>query len=112
MDLGRPYPPALDDVIRHAQRLREYLSRREETTYPFHPGGAWLTGRAGEVQCVVALVAVDWYAARVSTDAAIVRLNRYLREMHDGLAMHLDVGRPPCCSTRPRAASPAALPRA
>ena len=46
---------------------------------------------------LVALVALDWHHKRLSGEAAATKLARYVKEIHDGLAMHLDVGMPPCC---------------
>jgi|HubBroStandDraft_6_1064221.scaffolds.fasta_scaffold147663_2 hypothetical protein len=110
MPLPRRYPPELDAVLQHAQRLREFIARKERATYILDPGGPWIAGRSGEIQCVVAIVALDWHEGRHGTEGAVVSLNRYLRELHDGLAMHLDVGQPPCCRPprdRPTPRSPA-----
>ncbi len=106
MSFGSRYPPGLNDVIRHAQRLKDYLARKERTTYPFDPASPWLTGRSGEVQCVVALIALDWHEGRVTTEAAVAKLGRYVRDLHDGLAMHLDIEMPPCCRAMPAEALP------
>jgi len=97
MLLPRRYPPELDAVLQHAQRLREFIARKERSTYIFDPGGPWIAGRSGEIQCVVALVALDWHEGRHGTEGAVLSLNRYLRGLHDGLAMHLDIDQPPCC---------------
>lgn len=94
---GTRYPVVLQAVMNHAQRLRGFLEERERRTHPGDAGAQWVTGRAGEVQCVVALVALDWHQQRLSTEAAATTLARYVREIHDGLAMHLDIGMPPCC---------------
>jgi hypothetical protein len=94
---GARYPAVFQAVMNHAQRLRGFLEERERKAHPGDAGAPWLIGRAGEIQCVVALVALDWYHERVSGEDAALRLSRYLREIHDGLAMHLDVGMPPCC---------------
>ena len=97
MLLPRRYPPELDAVLQHAQRLREFVARKERGTYIFDAGGPWIAGRSGEIQCVVALVALDWHEGRHGTEGAVLSLNRYLRGLHDGLAMHLDIDQPPCC---------------
>jgi hypothetical protein len=94
---GTRYPAVLQAVMNHAQRLRMFLEERERRTHPNDAEAPWLIGRAGEVQCVVALVALDWYQERLSAQDAALRLSRYVRGLHDGLAMHLDVGMPPCC---------------
>jgi hypothetical protein len=109
MAFSRRYPPELDAVLQHAQRLREFIARKERATYIFDPGGSWITGRSGEIQCVVAIVAMDWHEGRHCTDGAVVSLNRYLRGLHDGLAMHLDIEQPPCC--RPPRDRPTPRPR-
>jgi hypothetical protein len=95
--VGTRYPIVLQAVMNHAQRLRTFLNEREGRMRPGDAGLHWLTGRAGEVQCVVALIALDWHQDRLSSDAAAAKLARYVREIHDGLAMHLDIGMPPCC---------------
>ncbi len=97
MAFPRRYPPELEDVLQHAQRLREFIARKERATYIVDPGGPWIAGRAGEIQCVVALAALDWHEGRHCTEGAVASLNRYLRGLHDGLAMHLDIDQPPCC---------------
>jgi hypothetical protein len=94
---GTRYPAVLQAAMNHALRLRAFLEERERAARPNDPEAAWLIGRAGEVQCVVAILALDWYHERLSGPDAALRLSRYLREIHDGLAMHLDVGMPPCC---------------
>jgi hypothetical protein len=94
---GTRYPIVLQAVMNHAQRLRVYLEDRERRVHPFDPGAFWLSGRAGEVQCVVALVALDWHQGRLTSEAGAAKLARYIKDIHDGLAMHLDVEMPPCC---------------
>ena len=104
---GTRYPVALQAVMDHAQRLRSFLDDRESRAYPGDAVAHWVIGRAGEVQCVVALVALDWHQKRLSGEAAATKLARYVKDIHDGLAMHLDVGMPPCCRVPlPRAARP------
>jgi hypothetical protein len=103
---GPRYPVVLQAVMNHAQRLREFVEDRERRVRRGDPGAWWLTGRSGEIQCVVAIVALDWHQKRLSSEDAATRLARYLRELHDGLAMHLDVEMPPCCrGTRKPSAS-------
>ncbi len=46
---------------------------------------------------MVALVALDWHQQRLASDVAAAKLAQYVRDIHDGMAMHLDIGRPPCC---------------
>lgn len=94
---GTRYPVVLQAVIDHAQRLRRFVEDREGRARPGDAGAQWLTGRAGEIQCVVALVALDWHQQRLSGEDAAVKLARYVKEIHDGMAMHLDIGMPPCC---------------
>jgi hypothetical protein len=94
---GTRYPVVLQAVMNHAKRLRTVLEDRERRMHPCEPGACWLTGRAGEVQCVVALAALDWHQGRLTGDAAASKLARYVKDIHDGMAMHLDIGMPPCC---------------
>jgi hypothetical protein len=102
MLIRRRYPPELDAVLEHARRLQDFIGRKERAIYIFDPGGPWIAGRAGEIQCVVALVAMDWHEGRHDTEAAVASLNRYLRGLHDGLAMYLDIEQPPCCRPLPK----------
>ena len=99
---GTRYPVVLRAVMSHAQRLRSFVAERENHLRPGDAGAPWLIGRAGEIQCVVALVALDWHHERLSTEAAAARLARYLKDLHDGLAMHIDVDLPPCCQSLQR----------
>jgi hypothetical protein len=94
---GTRYPAALQAALNHSQRLREVLAAREARMALDDPRAQWLIGRAGEVQCVVALVALDWHHERVTGEEAAARLGRYIRYLHDGMAMHLDIGSPSCC---------------
>jgi hypothetical protein len=97
---GTRYPAVLQAVMNHAERLRGFLLERERKVRVGDPGASWIIGRAGEVQCVVALIALDWYEERYTGQEAAIRLSRYVREIHDGLAMHLDIAMPPCCKLR------------
>jgi hypothetical protein len=94
---GTRYPVVLQAVMNHAQRLRLFLEERERRTQADDPGASWLIGRAGEIQCVVALAALDWHQSRLSGEGAASVLARYIKDIHDGMAMHLDIGMPPCC---------------
>jgi hypothetical protein len=96
------YPVVLQAVMNHAQRLQSFLEDREKRARLGDTGAMWLSGRAGEIQCVVALVAIDWHQQRLSTEAAASGLARYIKAIHDGLAMHMDVGLPSCCQGAPR----------
>ena len=91
--------------MNHAERLRVFVEDRERRARPGDAATSWLTGRSGEIQCVVALVALDWHQQRLSGEASAVKLACYLREIHDGLAMHLDIGMPPCCRAPIKAAA-------
>jgi hypothetical protein len=98
MTPGAPhYPPVLQVVLDHAARLAELLTQRERACTPEEAGALWLAGRATEVQCVAAAAAVDWHEGRRSAASAAGRLARYLRDLHEGLAIHLGVGMPSCC---------------
>jgi hypothetical protein len=97
-----PYPIVLRAVMNHAQRLRSFIAERENHLSPGEAAAPWLIGRAGEIQCMVALITLDWHQERLSTEAAAARLARYLKDLHDGLAMHIDVAMPPCCQTLQR----------
>src|SRR5258708_8804001 len=102
---GPFYPVIFQAVINHAERLAELLAQRERVTREFDAGALWLMGRAAELECVAAMVVVDWQEGRLPAEAAASKLARYVRELHDGLAMHLDVEMPACCHA-PLATSP------
>jgi hypothetical protein len=110
--VGPRYPVVLQAVMNHANRLRSFVEDRESRARPGDPGLPWLTGRAGEIQCVVALVALDWHQQRLSGEAAATKLARYVRDLHDGLAMHLDIGMPPCCRVVSKCSAGVPRPRA
>src|SRR5215831_10843059 len=99
---GSRYPVVLRAVMSHAQRLRSFVADRENHLRVGDAAAPWLIGRAGEIQCVVALIALDWHQGRLSTEAAAAQLARYLKDLHDGLAMHIDVAMPPCCQSLQR----------
>jgi hypothetical protein len=105
---GTRYPVVLRAVMNHAERLRSFIEDREGHVRAGDPVAPWLIGRGGEIQCVVALVALDWHQQRLSNEAAATVLARYVKDIHDGLAMHMDVGLPPCCQ-RPLRRSSGAL---
>ncbi len=103
---GPYYPLILQAVMNHAERLAELLARREQGQPTPDGGGAWLIGRAAELRCIAGIVAIDWHEGRLSAEAAACKLARYVRELHDGLAMHLDVAMPGCCRGRAEAPRP------
>ncbi len=94
---GPYYPLVLDAVMRHAERMSELLMLRERNTAPGAPGHGWLVGRAAELRCVAAVLGRDWHDGKLTPGAAAVELARYLRQNHDGLALHLNLERPSCC---------------
>ncbi len=110
--VGPRYPVVLQAVMNHANRLRSFVEDRESRARPGDPGLPWLTGRAGEIQCVVALVALDWHQQRLSGEAAATKLARYVKDLHDGLAMHMDIGMPPCCRGASKRSAAVVRPRA
>jgi hypothetical protein len=96
-ELVPDYPYALRELLAHARRLMDLLAKHERRASPYDSGGAWLIGRASELRCVIALVAMDWHKGLLSSDAAARKLGRHVRDLHDGLAIYLDIGRPACC---------------
>ena len=95
---GPFYPPRLQASVNHAERLYGILQEQEElaaaarSTVP-----AWLIGRAGELEQVVAATVQQWRAGRHRTESAAAALDEHLDALHDGLAAWLGLTSPLCC---------------
>jgi len=99
---GPFYPLPLQSAVNHAERFCALLEGYELTP----PSDderflAWLTGRAGEVTTVVGSAVTDWRNGAYSDDAAGMRIEQYMRGLHEALVLY-DVindrtGLPDCC---------------
>ncbi len=94
----RCYPPGLQLAINHAERFTQLMNRLEATKPPEDPlGRAWLTGRADEVETVLASFVADWHAGRLSAAAAETAANSYLQTLHAGAQRRLGPISLYCC---------------
>lgn len=99
---GPFYPHPLQSAVDHAERFCGLLEDYELSS-PSRDEGflAWLSGRAGEVTRVVESAVGDWKGGGKSADAAGMRIEEYLRGLHEALVVHNVVtdqtGLPPCC---------------
>jgi hypothetical protein len=94
---GPFYPPLLQDVVNHAERMVTMLGRTPVADAA-DEASAWLVGRAGEIECFVSAVIGDWSEARISAGHALGEINAYLNELHCDLPRRLGVRRPRCCA--------------
>ena len=92
---GPHYPPALQRVVNHAERIADLLATPELSA----GGEPWVVGRSEEIASYVGVVAADWRAGMTTEDAAAVTIGRYLVELHDGLSLHFGIRQPRCCNT-------------
>jgi hypothetical protein len=100
-------PQALQAAVRHAERLVGLLAREEARGGGDDLAGAWLTGRAGEVERFVEALVEDWRRGRRTSPAAAAALADYLHALHEGMRQHLRIQAPECCAdaTVPTAAA-------
>jgi hypothetical protein len=95
---GPFYPPRLQASINHAERLVTVLAREEQAqAHRPPPAGAWLIGRAGELEQFAEAIAGDWRTRRRSEAATASALEAYLAELHDSMAARLGMTEPSCC---------------
>ena len=99
---GPFYPARLQRSVNHAERLCNVLQRAEEdASMARPPPPAWLIGRAGELEQVVATSVQQWREGRQHADTVAARLDEHLDGLHDGLAAWLGLTAPPCCHGAP-----------
>jgi hypothetical protein len=94
---GPFYPPALQAVINHAERLSDLLAVRELTPPAEEWAGAWTIGRADEVARFAEHVVGLWQERRLGDRGAASMLEGYLAVVHEGLARHFGRAAPSCC---------------
>jgi hypothetical protein len=95
---GPFYPPALQVVINHAERLSELLVIHELAPPTQEWAQAWMTGRADEIARFVEHVALLWREGTLTDADAAATLDGYLAGLHEGLAKHLKCAAPSCCA--------------
>jgi hypothetical protein len=94
---GPFYPPALQAVINHAERLSELLGIHELAPPTQEWALAWMTGRADEIVRFVEHVVALWREGTLKDADAAATLDGYLAAVHEGLATHLKCDAPSCC---------------
>jgi hypothetical protein len=94
---GPFYPPALQSVVNHAERLSDLLAIRELTPPSEEWAGAWTTGRADEIVRFAEHVIGLWRERRLGERGAASMLEGYLAVVHEGLARHFGREPPSCC---------------
>lgn len=94
---GPFYPPALQAVVNHAERLSELLAIHELAPPTQEWAHAWMTGRADEVVRFVEHVAGLWQGGKVREAEAASTLDGYIAELHEGLSKHLGCEAASCC---------------
>jgi len=95
---GPFYPPRLQTSVNHAERLCGILQEQEQLAAAARSQApAWLIGRAGELEQVVAATVQQWRAGRRGTETAAAALDEHLDALHDGLAAWLGLTSPLCC---------------
>jgi hypothetical protein len=109
---GPFYPPVLQAVVDHAERLWDLLALRELTPPTEEWAEAWTMGRADEIVRFAEHVIGLWEERRLADGGAASMLEGYLAVVHQGLTRHFGFDAPRCCTARggrPRAASPPCL---
>ena len=103
---GPFYPPDLQAVVNHAERLADLLVAHELSPPEDEWAQAWLLNRAAEVAQYVEHVVASWRTGGVDEATAARALDGYLVIVHDGMARHLAHAPKTCCraqdsTTRP-----------
>ncbi len=100
---GPFYPPTLQQVVNHAEKLREVVAIHELTPPSDEWAEVWLLGRAQEIGEFVGEIARAWRGGEISDQKAARSLVGYIESLHAGLARHLGVTVPTCCRASPNA---------
>jgi len=95
---GPFYPPALQALVNHAERLSELLAVHELAPPTQEWAQVWMTGRADEVVRFVEHVVALWRGGKLKDADAAATLDGYLVALHEGLAKHLSCDAPSCCA--------------
>lgn len=102
---GPFYPPVLQRVINHAERLSCVLDRLPIAVAD-DAEAAWIIGRAEEVACFVRAVSHDWQAGDLEEARAARAIGAYVDGLHAGLVVRLGVETLACCSVVETTACP------
>jgi hypothetical protein len=96
---GPKYPPRLQEVVSHAERFCQEVSRWEEAGQgESAEAQAWLVGRTGEIELVLALALSDWNEKRVSIEESGQSMSTYLLELHAASSIVFGIeGELDCC---------------
>lgn len=94
---GPFYPPALQAVVNHAERLTELLGVHDLAPPTQEWAQVWLMGRADEIARFVEHVVELWRAGELRDVDAAATVDGYLVALHEGLAKHLRCHAPSCC---------------
>lgn len=94
---GPFYPPALQAVVNHAERLSELLAIHELAPPTQEWAQAWMTGRADEIVRFVEHVVGLWQGGKVREAEAAATLDGYIAALHEGLSKHLGCKAASCC---------------
>jgi hypothetical protein len=94
---GPFYPPALQTLVDHAERLADLLAVRELTLPVEEWAQAWTMGRADEIVRFTEHVVGLWERLRLGDGAAASMLEGYLAIVHEGLAIYFARKPPSCC---------------
>jgi len=82
------YPPALQQVVQHADRLCELIAVHELTPPCDEWAAAWLFGRAEEMAILAQDILDSWRDGRMEEASCRATLEAYLASLHDGLARY------------------------
>jgi hypothetical protein len=94
---GPFYPATLQEAVNHAERLATLLQRMP-VSGAYDESSAWITGRAEEIACFVEAVTRDWRSRSLSSEGAVLAIERYIDTLHRDLDERLGVDAPRCCS--------------
>lgn len=103
---GPFYPPSLQSLVTHAERLVESLRHLDgeiagaEWVDPNEPTEAelWLHGRPEEIETFVSDVIQEWRRGAISVDLAVGVLASYITDVHRGFASAFGRMSPGCCA--------------
>jgi hypothetical protein len=95
---GPFYPPRLQQVVNHAERLSELLMAHELSPPEDEWAQAWVMGRVEEVARFTEHVTSSWRGGRLDEASAAKALAGYLATVHEGMAVRLGCTSPVCCA--------------